>query len=514
MKYQPPFGDPNVIDPNASYVNGDPRIGLAGSIAPAAMMEFPQREIVNAIIGGGLEPDDGDLDQLDKVIKRSSKIYVIDQGTPNSIIVNPVPTLLAYLAGNAYEVRVAGTNTGPVIINVSGLGARSLVRLNGSPLVAGDIVAGGIALVVYDGINFQLLTSASAQFTEESQVHYGVDTGVTNAMVATVQPGIDGLRPGLFCLIAASHTNTGPVTINIQGLGVKSIVRASGASLSAGDIVVGAIAEMAFDGTNFELLNVQVTPGGGGTSLDESIAGPLRPYFIAVNSATTTAPPSSPLIGDTYCVPAGATGLWSGLDNQISQYAGPVRGWVTVNFPTQSMIGIGDQDDFWKRTGSGWRTIFASIAECNAGTSNSLAVTPLGLQRFKTIVGPIRPYFISVISRTVTAPPGSPAIGATYLVPGGATGAWSGFVDYLAQWDGTQWLFESYPATTMIGVGDQDDWFKKMPSSWRTAYASLDEALQGTSTTTIINPADLAYVLAHLPSGDDAVADLLFYGSF
>jgi hypothetical protein len=41
----------------------------------------------------------------------------------------------------------------------------------------------------------------------------------------------------------------------------------------------------------------------------------------------------------------------------------------------------------------------------------------------------------AVISTTTTAPPGSPADGATYYVPTGATGAWAGHAGELATWD-------------------------------------------------------------------------------
>ena len=273
MRYHPPYGAP---DPNAPYVNGNPQAGIQGSIADAEEWEFTQRETINAIVDAGLTPSDNDLTQLAQAIRRASAIYVVDQGTPNSIVVNPIKTVVSYTPGLAYEVKVAATNTGATTINVSSLGTRELVRMSGATLGAGDVVSGGIALVVYDGLRFQLLTSALSQISEESLVHYGVDIGATNALVATVFPAIDRLQAGLFCLISVAHTNTGAATINVSGLGVKPIVRASGAVFSAGDLVVGGLAEIAFDGTNLQLLNVQVSPavpGGGETNLSLARCG-------------------------------------------------------------------------------------------------------------------------------------------------------------------------------------------------------------------------------------------------
>lgn len=55
--------------------------------------------------------------------------------------------------------------------------------------------------------------------------------------------------------------------------------------------------------------------------------------WVRVLSITTTAPPATPAAGDTYIVPAGATGLWAGQDNKLAHYYGgswkfrtPIRG--------------------------------------------------------------------------------------------------------------------------------------------------------------------------------------------
>ncbi len=77
MKYQPPFKeqllDPiNGIhndDPEAPYINGDPRTGQNGSIPPAASFEHHQRELVHLIDFSGQEPDHTDLEQVRKAIR-------------------------------------------------------------------------------------------------------------------------------------------------------------------------------------------------------------------------------------------------------------------------------------------------------------------------------------------------------------------------------------------------------------------------------------------------------------
>lgn len=46
--------------------------------------------------------------------------------------------------------------------------------------------------------------------------------------------------------------------------------------------------------------------------------------------------------------------------------------------------------------------------------------------------------------QTLTAPPGSPAEGDMHVVGSPATGAWSGFEDYIAYYSNGQWEFVSY----------------------------------------------------------------------
>lgn len=51
--------------------------------------------------------------------------------------------------------------------------------------------------------------------------------------------------------------------------------------------------------------------------------------------------------------------------------------------------------------------------------------------------------FLSVLSATTTAPPGSPASGDRYIVPASATGDWAGEDGNVAVWDaaGGSWVF-------------------------------------------------------------------------
>lgn len=87
-----------------------------------------------------------------------------------------------------------------------------------------------------------------------------------------------------------------------------------------------------------------------------------------------------------------------------------------------------------------------------------------------SIADMIRAPFITVDSATVTAPPGSPADGATYLVPAGATGAWAGSAQNLTQWNGSAWVFKPAPTTHLIGVADSGGYLRRTASGWERVF--------------------------------------------
>lgn len=75
---------------------------------------------------------------------------------------------------------------------------------------------------------------------------------------------------------------------------------------------------------------------------------------------------------------------------------------------------------------------------------------------------------VDVISLTVTAPPASPAVGDRYIVPTGATGAWSGQEGKLARWEeGLFWAFYSAQFVTNNGVA-----YTKTSGGWAVISGS------------------------------------------
>lgn len=89
-----------------------------------------------------------------------SSFYAQDTGAANAMVIAWTPVLGAYVAGLVFYVRAVATNTGATTLKVDALAPVNVQRFSGTTLgalTAGDIVAGNIYVLVYDGAEFLLL---------------------------------------------------------------------------------------------------------------------------------------------------------------------------------------------------------------------------------------------------------------------------------------------------------------------------------------------------------------------
>ncbi|NTF34246.1 hypothetical protein [Rhizobium skierniewicense] len=90
-------------------------------------------------------------------------------------------------------------------------------------------------------------------------------TGTATALVLTLQVTPNGLTKGDRYAFFSSQTNTGEMTLNVNGLGPKQILQKDGAALKAGQIVAGSATTVIYDGTAFCLENYVSNPKFTGT---------------------------------------------------------------------------------------------------------------------------------------------------------------------------------------------------------------------------------------------------------
>ena len=91
------------------------------------------------------------------------------------------------------------------------------------------------------------------------QVQGGAATFITvtgtDTLTGTVVPALSAYATGNQFSFLVANTNTGAVTINVDGIGSKAITRTGATALVAGDMVAGQAVEIIYDGTRFQLVN-------------------------------------------------------------------------------------------------------------------------------------------------------------------------------------------------------------------------------------------------------------------
>lgn len=236
MKYNAPYG---VSDPNAAYINGDPSVGIAGSIPPAASIEYPQREIANLITDAQLTPSNSDLHQLAKGVQSGRLIYGDDVGVVNQVSIVVNPPVLAYTKGMVFLTMFAFDNTQPAVASVSGLPFIPIIRpVDKSQLQPLDLRAGAIGALSYDAIRnaFQLVWSqtpiGSAVFLITNLDYYVGGPGANDANDGTTAT-VSGVHGPFATLQKAMNTianynlNGHNISIHIFTPGTYAAVRLS-----------------------------------------------------------------------------------------------------------------------------------------------------------------------------------------------------------------------------------------------------------------------------------------------
>jgi len=101
-------------------------------------------------------------------------------------------------------------------------------------------------------------TSLSAVGQNGTETLIGTVAG-TNTITGTVTPAITAYVTGQTFKFIAAASNTGAVTINLNGLGARDITKSGSTALEFNDILIGAAIQIIYDGTQFQL-----TSGAGG----------------------------------------------------------------------------------------------------------------------------------------------------------------------------------------------------------------------------------------------------------
>lgn len=104
-----------------------------------------------------------------------------------------------------------------------------------------------------------------------SHTGYAVATGSANTYVATLLPALSAYAEGVSFRLKINAANTGASTVNVNGLGTKPIKKSNGNALAAGNLKLGSIYTLAYDGASFIL---QGEGGDYGTATESDVLAP------------------------------------------------------------------------------------------------------------------------------------------------------------------------------------------------------------------------------------------------
>jgi hypothetical protein len=123
-----------------------------GQSTPTANITLGGYKITNLAAGTAA----ADAVRFSQLQGGSTSTYITAAGA-DTITGTVTPTLTAYTTGQQFSFIAAGTNTTAVTLNIDGVGAKAVTRAGTTALAAGDILTGQVAIVEYDGTQFQLL---------------------------------------------------------------------------------------------------------------------------------------------------------------------------------------------------------------------------------------------------------------------------------------------------------------------------------------------------------------------
>lgn len=296
----------------------------------------------------------------------------------NTLIGTSTPPNTAYTRGMTLSFVVVNTNTGAVTIDVDGLGAKE-ITIGSSPLSGGELVAGRITSLEYDGTRFQVAVAyvpdasittaklADASITSAKMANGGAEFGMRNRII-NGNMSIDQRNAGASVTIGATTSqytidrwfaqsfaankfsvqqNAGAVTPPTgfkNYLGVTSLAATTPGSTDYYSLI------HAIEGLNFADL-AWGTSSAAPITVTFSVRSSLTGSFSAsvCNSANTRCYPFSYSISaantweqKTVTIPGDTTGTWL-TDNNTglylrfdlgcgSSYKGTANAWAATNY--------------------------------------------------------------------------------------------------------------------------------------------------------------------------------------
>jgi hypothetical protein len=184
--------------------------------------------------------------------------------------------------------------------------------------------------------------TAAADAVRFSQLQGGsastyITAAGTDTITGTVTPTLTAYTTGQQFSFVVAATNTTAVTLNIDSVGAKAVTRTGSVALVAGDMIIGQVVIVEYDGTRFQLINGNNLRVAGTTSGIATIVTPA-----VAGTPTITLPSVSGTLAIIFTPITASLGSDVALNNIANYFDGPtvaqgtsgtwfVSGTVTIN---------------------------------------------------------------------------------------------------------------------------------------------------------------------------------------
>lgn len=277
------IGAPVILTDFATYKKYIDAIALAGTVDASTTGKGVVEEATQAEIDAGTTAGATGAQLFVNPAKIRAKAYhdyAADAVGTDSYAITVTPAITAYATGQVFTFKVGTANTGAATLAVSGLSAITIKKDYNLDLATGDLVANRIVQVVYDGTNFQLMSSVAstvpvvrtylnaaspATWTKPTGLKYvvvevqaGGGGGGGSTLAGRVSGGGGGGGYAKETILATSLGATETVTIGAGGAGSGTTTGSTGGTSSFGSLV------SATGGLGGEVSSGIAVPGGVG----------------------------------------------------------------------------------------------------------------------------------------------------------------------------------------------------------------------------------------------------------
>jgi hypothetical protein len=129
---------------------------------------------------------------------------------------------------------------------------------------------------------------AAAGQVQDGTFQFLTSVAGTNTVTGIAALSMTALTAGQTFRFVAAATNTGAVTLNINSIGAKAITKNGTTALTANDILINAVIEVIYDGTQFQILNPAVSIPAGVITMWSGTIATIPSGWLLCNGSSGT----------------------------------------------------------------------------------------------------------------------------------------------------------------------------------------------------------------------------------